>query len=240
VGRSSDRAFCYLLVPDPNRLTAEAKRRLEVLQEHSELGSGLQIAHQDLDLRGAGNVLGRDQSGHVESVGFELFTELLEQAVLDAKGEERLETFEPEVKVPVGAYLSEAYIEDVGQRLAFYKRFSLAESEDALDELVGELEDRYGPAPPAARALRDVVAIKQILTRLRIDRLESNSKLITLRLREDTLLDPGKVTDLLTRARGRYEFRPDMSLVRHVKGRGAEAILAEALTAARDVADCGR
>lgn len=238
VGRGSERAFCYLLVPDPNRLTPEAKRRLEVVQEHTELGAGLQIAQQDLDMRGAGNILGRDQSGHIEAVGFELFSELLQEAVAELKGEPLEDSLEPEVKLPVAAYLPEDFIEDVGQRLAFYKRLSLAEEEAQLDDVFAELEDRYGKAPEPVVALRDVVLLKQTMKRIRAARLEGGPKSIVVALLPDTRLDPARVMGLIEANRGRYEFRPDMTLLRHLKGPESTDILGSALRVAREVQSC--
>ncbi len=238
VGRSSERAYCYLLVPDPNRLTPEAKRRLEVVQEHAELGAGMQIAQQDLDMRGAGNVLGRDQSGHIESVGFELFSELLQEAIAELKGMPLDDHLEPEVKLPIAAFIPEDYVDDVGQRLAFYKRLSLADDEVALGDVVAELEDRYGKAPDPVTSLRDVVLLKQQMKTIRAARLEGGPKSIVVGLLPDTRLDPGRVMALIEANRGRYEFRPDMTLVRHLKGPESGDILGSALRVAREVHTC--
>jgi transcription-repair coupling factor (superfamily II helicase) len=238
VGRSSERAYCYLLVPDPNRLTTEAKRRLEVVQEHAELGAGMQIAQQDLDMRGAGNILGRDQSGHIEAIGFELFSELLAEAVAELKGQPSSDHLEPEVKVPVAAYISDTYVDDVGQRLAFYKRFSLADTEEQLNDVFAELEDRYGKAPEPVEALRQVVLLKQTMKRVRATRLEAGPKSVVVALLPDTHLDPSRVMALIEANRGKYEFRPDMTLVRYLKGPESSDILGSALRVAREVATC--
>ena len=238
VGRGSDRAFCYLLVADPRKLTEEARRRLDVIQEHSDLGSGLQIAHQDLDLRGAGNVLGRDQSGHIESIGFELFSELLEEAVAELKGEEVEARYEPEVKIPVAAYIPDDYIEDVSQRLAFYKRFSLAESNDQLFDIHGEIEDRYGRAPIAVTGLRDIVSLKITMKRLGANRIEGGPKAMVVELLPTTTVIPDKLIALMETHRGKWEFRPGMVVVRHLKGAESTDMLGSALAMARDLMHC--
>jgi transcription-repair coupling factor (superfamily II helicase) len=238
VGRGSDRAFCYLLVADPRKLTEEARRRLDVIQEHSDLGSGLQIAHQDLDLRGAGNVLGRDQSGHIESIGFELFSELLEEAVAELKGEEVEARYEPEVKIPVAAFIPDDYIEDVSQRLAFYKRFSLAESNDQLFDIHGEIEDRYGRAPIAVTGLRDIVSLKITMKRLGANRIEGGPKAMVVELLPTTTVVPDKLIALMEAHRGKWEFRPGMVVVRHLKGAESTDMLGSALAMARDLMHC--
>ncbi|TVQ98376.1 MAG: transcription-repair coupling factor [Deltaproteobacteria bacterium] len=238
VGRGSDRGFCYLLVNEPRTLNDDARRRLEVLQQHTELGAGLQIAQQDLDIRGAGNLLGRDQSGHIESIGFELYAELLQDAIADLRGEPVDREPEPEVKLPVTAYIPEDYVEDVGQRLAFYKRFSAASDDGTLHDLFAELEDRYGPAPEPARVLRDIVTLKILLRQIRATRIEAGPKAIVLELPPQTRLDPDRVIELITASAGQWEFRPEMKLIRHLKGHESTAIVATALEAGRALLRC--
>lgn len=240
VGRSSERGYCYVLVDNPARLADDARRRLEVLQQHTELGVGLQIAQHDLDIRGAGSLLGRDQSGHVEAIGFELYAELLQEAVAELRGQPVERDAEPEVKLPVTAYIPEDYVADVGQRLAFYKRFSGADDEPALHDTFAELEDRYGPAPEPVRSLRDVVALKVLMRRIRAVRIEAGPKAIVIDLPQDTHLDPDRVIELITASRGQWEFRPEMRLIRHLKGKDAEAIVAVALEAGRALLRCRR
>jgi transcription-repair coupling factor (superfamily II helicase) len=238
VGRGSDRAFCYLLVDDPRKLTDEARRRLEVIQEHSDLGSGLQIAHQDLDLRGAGNILGRDQAGHIESIGFELFSELLEEAIADLKGEPVEAAWDPEVKLPVGAYIPESYLEDVSQRLAFYKRLSMAQTDEQLFDIHGELEDRYGDAPREVTNLRDIISLKLGLRRIRGKRIEGGPRAILVELMPDTPVNPDRVMQLLKAERGRYTFRPGMILVRTLKPAEGNDLLTAAHLMIRDLESC--
>jgi transcription-repair coupling factor (superfamily II helicase) len=238
VGRGGDRAYCYLLVSDPRKLSPEAQRRLEVIQTHTELGSGMQIAQQDLDIRGAGNLLGRDQSGHIESIGFELYMELLQEAVQEIQGEAIEERWEPEVKVPVPAFLPETYVEDVGQRLAFYKRFNLADSDAGLFDLHAELEERYGPAPAPVTGLRDIVSLKIALRTMGIQKLDAGPSMILLDLRSDTRLAPDRVMELIRGGRGTWEFRPDMKLVRHLKVKGGTDTLTAALQTVRDLLPC--
>ncbi len=240
VGRGSDRAYCYLLVSDPRKLSDDARRRLDVIQQHTDLGAGLQIAHQDLDMRGAGNILGRDQSGHIESIGFELFSELLEEAIAEIQGEPIDEKYEPEVNIPVAAYIPEDYVRDLGQRLAFYKRFSMAIDEEQLFDVHGELEDRYGRAPQPVLALRSVVQLKLLITSIRAKKIEAGPKSVLIELMPDTVLDPDRVIALIESRRGEYEFRPEMTLLRYLKPDEATDTLAAALHVAHEVISCTR
>ena len=192
VGRGNQRGYCYLLANNPRNLSNDARRRLEVLQRHTELGSGLQIAHHDLDMRGAGNLLGRDQSGHVESIGFELFTELLEETIRELRGETTSVDFEPDVRVPVAAFIPDGYVEDLKQRLLFYKRYSLADTEAAVHQVHAEIQDRYGRAPAEVDALKEVVIIKLAMKGIRASRLDVGKKQAVIELREDTTPAAGK------------------------------------------------
>lgn len=238
IGRSSVRAYCYLLVKEPKRLSADGRRRLEVLQEHTDLGAGIQIAQHDLDMRGAGNILGRNQSGHIEAVGFELYSELLSEAVQEMRGEETEAEVQPDVKIPVAAYLPEDYVKDVSQRLLFYKRYSMAANEEELFDVHGELQERYGRAPESVDALRDIVRLKLEMKAIGAKKLEAGPNAVVVELTEATPLDPDKVIAMITSSNGDYEFRPQMTLVRRLKGLSGTDILAAALRVSREVASC--
>ena len=153
VGRSRERAYAYLLVPARRPVTKDAQKRLEVLQRFSELGAGFQIASHDLEIRGAGNLLGKDQSGQIEAVGFELYSELLDEAVRELKGEPPREDIDPDVQLPVPAFIPDPYMPDVHQRLYFYKRLAQAATDEELDEVRAEIVDRCGDPPDEVDAL---------------------------------------------------------------------------------------
>jgi transcription-repair coupling factor (superfamily II helicase) len=238
IGRSNVRAYCYLLVKDPKRLQPDARRRLEVLQQHTELGAGIQIAQHDLDMRGAGNILGRDQSGHIEAIGFELYSELLQEAIADLKGATRKQDVEPDIKLPVPAYIAEDYVADVQQRLVFYKRYSMAASEAELFDVHAELQERYGPAPAPVSNLRDLVRLKIEMRAIGARKLEAGAKAVVVELLHETPLDPGAVLDLIKRSGGDYEFRPEMTVIRRLKPHEGADILASALRVSRELAAC--
>ena len=178
IGRGRDRAYAYLLLPRSQRITKEASDRLSVLKRFSELGSGFQIASHDLDIRGAGDLLGAEQSGHIAAVGFELYTELLSEAVEQAKGEHAqgegaMHTYEPEIKLPVPAVIPEAYVPQPMQRLAYYQRMSQAATDEAVHEVCAEIEDVYGHAPEELHYLREVMIIRRRLKVLKVSQLSA-------------------------------------------------------------------
>src|SRR6185295_8439217 len=153
VGRAKERAYCYLIVPPPSALSEEARTRIEALERHTDLGSGFQIASLDLELRGAGDLLGGEQSGNVAQVGFDLFCRMLEEAVHELRGEPVIHEVEPELSFDVEALLPDDYIADVGVRLSLYKRLASAENEQEVVDLAAEMEDRFGPPPDDAKRL---------------------------------------------------------------------------------------
>ncbi len=165
VGRSKARGFAYLLIPSGN-LTKDAKKRMAVIQRFTELGSGFKIATHDLEIRGAGNILGKEQSGSIAQVGFEVFQQLLAEAVDELKGAHTLSFREAEVQVPVPALIPESYVPPPGERLSFYQRFNKAESDEATYDLLQEIADLYGTPPPELENLATLMMVKQRLLRI--------------------------------------------------------------------------
>jgi transcription-repair coupling factor (superfamily II helicase) len=229
VGRSKERAYCYLVVPPPNAMTDDARSRIDALERHTELGSGFQIASLDLELRGAGDLLGGEQSGNVASVGFDMFCRMLEQAVQEMRGEEVQHDVDTELSFDVEALLPDDYVGDVGVRLSLYKRLASAADETHVAEIAAEMEDRFGAPPDAARRLVKLMALKTELRRLRALGCEANARVVTLHLREDTPLDPAKITALIRKSHGVWKLTPDMRLARRFDGPGAAAAAADGL-----------
>src|SRR5260370_1390661 len=176
VGRSKDRGYCYLIVPPPSSMTDEARARIEALERHTDLGSGFQIAALDLELRGAGDLLGAEQSGTVAAVGFDLFCQMLEEAVHELRGDPIVHEVDPELSFDVEALLPEDYVADVGVRLSLYKRLASAESEQEIADLAAEMEDRFGPPPSEAMKFVHLMRIKTELRRLRVLGCEASSR----------------------------------------------------------------
>ncbi len=165
VGRGNTQAYAYFLIPGEDIITDDAKKRLRAIQEMSYLGAGFRLALKDLEIRGAGNLLGAEQSGHIYKVGFDMYMEMLEKAVSELKGEEIKEEIDPQIRLRLSAFIPEDYIPDITLRLSIYRRISTVKSLDALTELREELLDRFGSMPDAVNNLMHVIEIK-ILSRL--------------------------------------------------------------------------
>jgi transcription-repair coupling factor (superfamily II helicase) len=178
VGRSNRRAYAYLLIPPEQQLTDIARRRLAALKEFSDLGAGFKIAALDLELRGAGNMLGGEQSGHIEAIGFEMYTTMLEEAVSRLKGEGREERPQVTVNLGISLRIDEAYIPEEGQRLRMYKRIAGAENDKVLTEVRAELEDRYGKPPESVLHLLAAGEIRLTCERLGIAQIERKRTVI--------------------------------------------------------------
>ncbi len=179
VGRSGEQGYAYMLVPSEAIISDTAKLRLEAINEFCEMGSGFRIAARDLEIRGAGNLLGKQQSGQIEAVGFELYVQMLEQAVRQRRGEVVNEPREPQIKLPVSAYIAAEYVSDVHQRLALYKRLSSSAKVSDLALLHGEILDRYGPIPDSLEHLFQVMEIKLLAKTLGLERCEVSTRAIT-------------------------------------------------------------
>ena len=231
VGRSRERAYAYLLIPARRPMTREAQKRLQVLQQFTELGAGFQIASHDLELRGAGNLLGPDQSGQIAAVGFDLYTQLMDEAVAELKGTKPREELEPDVELPVQALIPETYVPEVSQRLFFYKRLANAASEEDLYEVKGELRDQCGEPPPEVDALVEVMSLKNALRALRMRGLKSGPGRLVVQLGPEALLDPVQLARLVARGKGRYRLTPGMELVEAIPPEEAAAHAAGAGTA---------
>jgi transcription-repair coupling factor (superfamily II helicase) len=171
VGRGNIQAYAYFLIPGEDIITDDAKKRLKAIHEMSYLGAGLRIALKDLEIRGAGNLLGPEQSGHIYKVGFDMYMEMFEKAVAELKGEEIVEKVDPQIKLKTSAYIPEYYIEDITVRLGFYRRFSSLNTNDELDDLRDELIDRFGKLPEEVENLIHVIRIKMLASHIYIQKI---------------------------------------------------------------------
>ncbi|WP_315710432.1 transcription-repair coupling factor [Brenneria uluponensis] len=204
VGRSHHQAYAYLLTPNPKAMSVDAHKRLEAIASLEDLGAGFALATHDLEIRGAGELLGEDQSGQMESVGFSLYMELLESAVesLKAGREPSLEDLissQTDVELRLPALLPDDFIPDVNTRLSFYKRIASAKQANELDELKVELIDRFGQLPDATRSLLQIAALRQQAHKLGIKRIESNEKGGFIEFSQDNCVDPTHLIGLLQR-----------------------------------------
>ena len=187
VGRGSEQAFAYLLIPGEYLITRDAQKRLRALMDFSELGAGFKIALNDLQIRGGGSILSSAQSGHIAAIGYELYLELLESTVREFKGEPFEEPVDPEINVPVSAFLPDSFMPDAEQRLLAYKRLATAVEEADVEDLAVEWRDRFGPLPLPVKTLVLLAKIRLLLTRMRVLRLDVDAGGFSLRFAGDSL-----------------------------------------------------
>ncbi len=209
VGRSNRRAYSYLLIPPERELTDIARRRLAALKEFSDLGAGFKIAALDLELRGAGNMLGGEQSGHIEAVGFELYTSMLEAAVKEMKGEGGEERPSTQLNLGIALRIDESYVAEENQRLRLYKKIAGAENEKAIADLRSEMEDRYGALPDATVYLLEAAALRLECERLGIAQIDRKRTELHIRFTEKAAIDPQHLMRLVARnAKRGAQFTP--------------------------------
>jgi transcription-repair coupling factor (superfamily II helicase) len=209
VGRSNRRAYAYLLVPAEDQLTEIARRRLAALKEFSDLGAGFKIAALDLELRGAGNMLGGEQSGHIEAVGFELYTSMLEAAVKEMKGESAEERPTAQLNLGIALRIDESYVPEENQRLRLYKKIAGAASQSAVDEVRAEMEDRYGTPPDATVYLLEAATIRLECERIGIAQIDRKRGELQIRFTENASVDPQHLMQLVSRnAKRGAQFTP--------------------------------
>jgi len=209
VGRAEEQAFAYLLVPDEGRLTAEARKRLKVLMEHSDLGSGFQIAMSDLSIRGGGTILGASQSGHIAAVGYDMFLQLMEEAVAELKGEPVAQPLDPEINLPLSAYLSEAYVPDIDQRMTLYRRLARITELSEIGDVRRELNDRFGALPEEATNLLFKIMLKVLARASGMTRLDIKDRRMVMYFSEHRPHAAQAVVDLVLADPERYEMSPD-------------------------------
>jgi transcription-repair coupling factor (superfamily II helicase) len=206
VGRSHHQAYAYLMVPDEGGLTKNAEKRLEAIQNLEELGSGFYLAMHDLEIRGAGEVLGENQSGNMQEVGFDLYTQMLNAAVRSLRSGREPDLLSPlaavtEINLHVPALLPPDYVSDVHQRLSHYKKLASADDEDALIGLQEELVDRYGKLPEAARALIETHRLRLVAERLGVKKIDASGEAIVIQFAPSAPIDPARLIALVQRGR---------------------------------------
>ncbi len=211
VGRSDRPAYAYLLIPPEDNLSPVAKKRLAAIKEFSDLGSGFRVAALDLEIRGAGNLLGGEQSGHIETVGFEMYMKLLEQTVKELKGEELDDDLRATVNLKVDLRIEDSYIPDMNQRLMFYRKIAAARREDEIDRVLDEAADRYGPLPPSVLNLADYGRIRVMADQLNIDTIDREGRTVVLKFRPQAKVDPVRLVALV-RQRGDLTLVPPAAL----------------------------
>ena len=209
VGRSAMRAYAYLLIPGEHALTRDAQRRLEVLQELDDLGGGFRLAAHDLEIRGAGNLLGKEQSGRVAAVGYELYANMLEETVRELRGGEIEVAIEPEIHIGLPAYLPEVYIPDVNQRLVFYKKLANVKARSDLEDLAYEMEDRFGPLPELVLDFIEVMDLRRVLRHYLVTAVYRKGERVTLHLHPDSPIKGERLVAFIQRNDRGAQLSPD-------------------------------
>lgn len=212
VGRADEQAYAYLLIPHESLLGKDAQKRLKVLMEHSDLGSGFQIAMSDLEIRGGGTILGASQSGHIAAVGYDMFLKLMESAIAELKGESIPDSIEPEINVSFSAFFSDSYIPDLDQRLIAYRRLAKMTDLKEIGEFKAEMIDRYGNLPGAANNLLSKIALKILAKKAGISRLDLKDQQLIVQFPESPQFNPDKLVDRIMGHPKRYELKRDNRL----------------------------
>ncbi len=208
VGRSDEQAYAYLIIPPESVLTKDARKRLKVLMEHSDLGSGFQIAMNDLKIRGGGTILGASQSGHIAAVGYDMFLKLMEDAIAELKGETPLEPLDPEINVRMSAFLPESYIPDIDQRMVAYRRLAKMTELKEIADFKSELIDRYGKPPAEANNLLFKIMLKILSKKAGIVRLDLMERQLHLQFSQAHVKNTEALVDMIQTTPGRYDLTP--------------------------------
>ena len=227
VGRSHERAYAYLLIPGEELITREAQMRLRALQELDDLGGGFRLATTDLEIRGAGNLLGKQQSGQIAAVGFELYQQMLAEAVQELRGESIEVEVEPEMQLGISAYVPAEYVPDENQRLILYRRLSAARTRRDIDELAAELRDRYGPMPPPVDSLLRVMDLRRVLKQHSVQSVHVRDGEVTLHFHPHASVDVERLIQLVRSGKGRFAIPADFQLRFRAAARDSDGLLEE-------------
>ncbi|UGA46938.1 transcription-repair coupling factor [Bradyrhizobium quebecense] len=216
VGRSKLRAYALFTLPAQQKITAQAERRLKVLQSLETLGAGFQLASHDLDIRGAGNLLGEEQSGHIKEVGFELYQSMLEEAIINLKAgvaEPAADRWSPQITIGMPVLIPEDYVNDLSVRLSLYRRLADLETDDEIDAFAAEMRDRFGVLPDEVRYLFKVAAIKAYCRRANVGKVDAGPKGAVIAFRDNSFAHPERLVMFIRQHGQAAKVRPDMKVV---------------------------
>jgi transcription-repair coupling factor (superfamily II helicase) len=236
IGRCGEQAYAYLFIPSDSPLGKDAKKRLKVLMEHSDLGSGFQIAMSDLQIRGGGTVLGASQSGHIAAIGYDMFLQLMENAVADLKGEPILEKLDPEINVSLSCYIPEGYVPEIDQRLHIYRRLSRMTELKEITDIKDELVDRYGPLPEEAGNMLLKIMLKVLAVKAGVKKIDLSGVSLILYFSALHQKNPHGMIDLISRHPKKYRFSPDQVLTVTLSGTHVSTMLGQAKNILKEIA----
>jgi len=228
VGRSTQRGYAYLFISGEGSITSDARERLKILQDISELGAGFRIATHDMEIRGAGDMLGNRQSGTVSEIGFELYNQMLEETIRRMRGEEMVEQVEPEINLRVPAFIPETYVKDTNHRLVIYKKLTQAESEEDVLDVQYEITDRFGSYPQATAYLFETMKLRIMLKKLLVRRIDLEGNQVVIAFHPATPASPDTIIDMMKNEPEIYRFTPDYKLTCALKKTSFEGIIGSA------------
>ncbi len=217
VGRSNERAYAYLLIAGESVISEEAKKRLKVLMDFTELGAGFKIAFHDLQIRGGGEILGPAQSGHIAAVGYEMYLQLLEESVNDLKGKEKRVELDPEINLRIPAFIPDSFIQSIDQRLGLYQRISQLDTMESIEDMRDEIEDRFGAPPRELNNLLDIIGLKIDLRDKWIKRLDLNGGNLIFSFAENGAGNFDKILQLVQKQKTKYRITPEGVLFVRIK-----------------------
>ena len=212
VGRSHERAYAYLMIPGEQLISRDAQLRLRALQELDDLGGGFKLAAHDLEIRGAGNLLGKQQSGQIAAVGFELYQQMMDEAIQELRGEQVHTEVEPEIQLGVPAFIPGEYIPDEDQRLVFYRRLAVIRGQSDLDEIAKELRDRYGPIPPLVDTFLRIMDLRRSLKNHMVVRAALRDGAVNLQFHPEAPVNVDQLVALVDHGKGRFKLSADFQL----------------------------
>ena len=236
VGRAEERAYAYLFIPPESYITRDALKRLKVLMDHSDLGSGFQIAMSDLKIRGGGTILGASQSGHIAAVGYDMFLKLMEESVAELKGEQPEDEIEPEINLPQSAFIPENFIADIDQRLAAYRRLSRISKVDELSVIKEEFIDRYGKLPEEVSNLFLRIVFKVLAKKAGIKKLDVAGNQLVLHISDQHQVNPHGLIDLILSDTDRFRLTPDHKLMVALKDQDKSGIFSQTKYILKEIA----
>ena len=219
VGRSRNRAYAYLLIPGEHIITRDAKRRIDALRElvESDSGGGFKLAMADLEHRGAGNLLGREQSGEITAVGFELYTEMMEEAIAELRGQPHRPDFEPELRIGIPAYIPDAYVADENERLVLYRRIARAANDEEVDELRGDMRDRFGPVPTLVENLLAAMKLRRQMKEMMMLSGIMKGTQLEIRFHPEAPVDTAKLAALVDKNRRTMRMTPAYQVIARIE-----------------------
>jgi transcription-repair coupling factor (superfamily II helicase) len=216
VGRSKLRAYALFTLPSTHKITAQAERRRKELQSLETLGAGFQLASHDLDIRGSGNLLGEEQSGHIKEVGFELYQSMLEEAITNLKAgivEPVADRWSPQITIGMPVLIPEAFVSDLSVRLSLYRRLADLDTEEEIDSFAAELRDRFGLLPDEVRYLFKVASIKAYCRRANVEKVDAGPKGVVISFRDNKFAQPDRLVFFIKQHGQAAKVRPDMKVV---------------------------